>query len=89
MPVSNPGKRILFVGSPNSDIHLLATQGLPPQNYCRVDVGNVEGLVSALHAFERAAITERNSDAPQLAFPELALNAQSRTLTRLHPDPIK
>jgi len=53
------GKRILFVGSQNSDVHLLANRALPPGQYCRVDVGDVNGLVNALHAMERAVADER------------------------------
>jgi hypothetical protein len=64
------GKRILFVGSQNSDIHLVASRALSPGRYCRVDVGDVDGLVDALHAMERAVVTERNAGirrAPQVA----------------------
>jgi hypothetical protein len=55
------GKRILFVGSEESDVHFSANQALPPGRYCRVDVGDVDGLVEALHVMERAK-TERTSD---------------------------
>jgi hypothetical protein len=48
------GKRILFVGSQDSDVHLLASRALPPARYYRVDVGNVHGLVNALRDMERA-----------------------------------
>jgi Glycosyl transferase 4-like domain len=48
------GKRVLFVGSEDSDIHLLASQALPSDRYCRVDVGDVAGLVNALNTIERA-----------------------------------
>ena len=59
------GKRILFVGSGNSDIHLVASRALPSSRYCRVDVGDVDGLVNALHAMERAVMTERQADIGQ------------------------
>jgi hypothetical protein len=52
-------KRILFVGSQDSDIHLLASRALHSGGYYRVDVGDVEGLVKALHALERAIAGER------------------------------
>jgi len=52
------GKRIQFVGSQKSDVHLLAS-ALPPGKYRRVDVGDVEGLVNVLHAIEHAVISER------------------------------
>jgi len=54
------GKMILFVGSESSDVHLLASRALPVGKYARVDVGDVEGLLSALHAMERAVTTGRN-----------------------------
>jgi hypothetical protein len=53
------GKRILFVGSASSDVHLLASQHLSPDRYCRVDVGDVEGLVKKLQALELAVVAER------------------------------
>jgi hypothetical protein len=53
------GKRVLFVGSQDSDVHLLATRALPSGRYWRVDVGDVNGLVSALHAIERVIADER------------------------------
>ena len=55
------GKRILFVGSQNSDIHLVASRALPPSKYWRVDVGDVDGLVNALRAMECAVMTERQA----------------------------
>jgi hypothetical protein len=48
------GKRILFVGSAASDVHLLSSEALPAERYFRIDVGDVNGLVDALHALERA-----------------------------------
>ena len=56
------GKRILFVGSQSSDVHLLASRALPSGRYCRVDVGDVEGLVRALCAMERAVKSEHAPD---------------------------
>jgi glycosyltransferase involved in cell wall biosynthesis len=56
------GKRVLFVGSEGSDIHLLASHALSAGRYCRVDVGDVEGLVNALSTIERAVKSEH--DAP-------------------------
>jgi hypothetical protein len=53
------GKRILFVGSQDSDVHLLASHALPSGGYCQVDVGDVDGLVDALHAMERSVTSER------------------------------
>jgi hypothetical protein len=56
------GKRVLFVGSEDSDIHLLASRALSSGRYCRVDVGDVAGLVHALSTIERALKSEH--DAP-------------------------
>ena len=53
------GKRILFVGSARSDIHLLASGALPPGKYSRIDVGDVSGLVRVLHVLEREIASER------------------------------
>jgi hypothetical protein len=53
------GKRILFVGSQSSDVHLLASRALATGRYSRVDVGDVEGLVGALHAMECAVMSAR------------------------------
>ena len=53
------GKRILFVGSESSDVHLLASRALPSDRYYRVNVGDVGGLVSAMHAIECAVASER------------------------------
>jgi hypothetical protein len=52
------GKRILFVGSEQSDIHRVAKNALPPCKYYRIDVGAVEKLVEALHDLERAVVAE-------------------------------
>jgi hypothetical protein len=57
------GKRILFVGTEKSDVHLLAS-ALPPDKYRRVDVGDVDGLVSVLHAMEHAVLSEREMGPP-------------------------
>jgi hypothetical protein len=53
------GKRILFIGSQSSDVHLLASRALPSDRYFRVDVGDVDRLVNVLHAVERSVLSER------------------------------
>jgi hypothetical protein len=53
------GKRILFVGSEDSDVHLLANSMLPADRYYRVDVGDIEALVAALHSIEHSVRAER------------------------------
>jgi hypothetical protein len=53
------GKRILFIGSEYSDIHLLASGALPTGKYSRVSTGDSDGLVNVLHAMERAIIGEQ------------------------------
>ena len=54
------GKRILFVGSDMSDVHLLASQA-GSDRYARVNVGDVDGLVSALQAMERSLESQSSS----------------------------
>jgi hypothetical protein len=55
-------KRVLYVGSQDSDIHLLASHALSSDRYCRVEVGDVKGLVNALSTIERAVKSDH--DAP-------------------------
>ena len=56
------GKRILFIGSAESDVHLLAKEALPRDRYRRVDVGDVNGLFEALLDMERGVRAERQRD---------------------------
>jgi hypothetical protein len=56
------GKRIVFVGSEGSDVHLLASGALSPLDYHRVGVGDVVGLVKVLHSMENALRRERSGD---------------------------
>jgi hypothetical protein len=42
------GRSLLYIGSPRSDVHLLASQKLPPGRYRRVDVGDTAGVAQAL-----------------------------------------
>ena len=65
------GKKIIFVGSERSDVHLLASAALPPLNYRRVDVGDVDGLVKVLHDMESAVVSERKR---QLASERLSVS---------------
>jgi hypothetical protein len=53
-------KRIIFVGSESSDVHLLVSGALALVNYRRIDVGDVDGLVKVLYDIESAVISERN-----------------------------
>ena len=55
------GKRILFVGSASSDVHLVANSALGSDRYWRVDVGDVNGVVGTLHAIERILIEEQQA----------------------------
>jgi hypothetical protein len=62
------GKRILFVGSANSEVHLLASRALPSDRYSQVNMGDVAGLVNALRTIEHAVASEHKSgvlDPPQ------------------------
>jgi hypothetical protein len=67
------GKRILFIGSEASDVHLLANSMLPADRYWRVDIGDTEALVAALHSIELSIQAER----------ELALSSQSNKVEML------
>jgi hypothetical protein len=53
------GRKVIFVGSASSDVHVLAHQALSSRDYSRVDVGDVDGLVKTLHDMERAMIERR------------------------------
>jgi len=44
------GRTVLFVGSARSDVHLLCAEGLPPERYHRLDVGDASGVARALDA---------------------------------------
>lgn len=50
------GRRVLYIGSPRSDVHLLCSQGLPPDLYRRVDTGDAEGVARALEEIGEAAV---------------------------------
>jgi Glycosyl transferase 4-like domain len=74
------GKRILFVGNRDSDVHLLASRALPPGRYYRVDAGNVDGLVNALRDMERAvAVNGDLVSCGEIGAP-IAIASQSPTL---------
>jgi hypothetical protein len=47
------GKKIIFVGSKKSDVHLLASKAVP-EEYYQIDVGNVDALIQALKSIEHA-----------------------------------
>jgi hypothetical protein len=49
------GKRVLFVGSAGSDVHLLASRDLPAGRYRRVDVGDPAGVARALERLAETA----------------------------------
>jgi hypothetical protein len=42
------GRSVLFIGSPDSDVHLVCSTNLPQAAYRRVDVGDVEGVSRAI-----------------------------------------
>jgi hypothetical protein len=57
------GRSVLYIGSPRSDVHLLCSQGLPPDRYRRVEVGDAEGVARIL---EEIAASQRGfGPAPQ------------------------
>jgi hypothetical protein len=77
------GKRVLFVGSEDSDIHLLASHALPSDRYCRVDVGNVAGLVNALNTIERAVKSEHDAPiVPSDSFNQVRSNLRANVANR-------
>src|SRR5262249_20018879 len=55
------GKKIIFIGSESSDVHLLASRAMTHLNYRRVNVGDVDRLVNILYEIENAVITEHQS----------------------------
>jgi hypothetical protein len=61
------GKRILFVGSASSDVHLVGNSALGADRYWRVDAGDVTGVVGALHAMESVILSARESARGQTA----------------------
>lgn len=67
------GRPVLFVGSAESDVHLVASEGLPARAYHRVPVGDAEGVARALEAI--ADLVERRPQRPILAGAENALAA--------------
>lgn len=56
------GKRILFIGSPSSDVHRLAQTSVANTKYRRVDVGDVEAALAALKCLETDILMERQRD---------------------------
>jgi hypothetical protein len=65
------GKRIIFVGSESSDVHLLASAALTPSNYRRVEVGDVDRLVKVLYDIESEVVSERKHQAASERVPVL------------------
>jgi hypothetical protein len=59
------GKKIIFVGSESSDVHLLANRARSAFDYRRVDPGDVNGLVKVLHDMERAVGREHKHNAKE------------------------
>jgi hypothetical protein len=49
------GKPVLYVGSAESDVHLLCAERLPPERYLRVEVGDASGVARALDALAAGA----------------------------------
>jgi hypothetical protein len=61
------GKRILFIGNQDSDVHLLASGAMPRGWYHRVDVGDVGGVVKALQSMESAIMSEAKRGVARVA----------------------
>jgi hypothetical protein len=47
------GRGVLYVGSPDSDVHLLCARGAPPGRYWRADAGDPAGVFRALEEIGR------------------------------------
>ncbi|HEY4596687.1 MAG TPA: hypothetical protein VIJ02_09830 [Thermoanaerobaculia bacterium] len=47
------GRGVLYVGSPDSDVHLLCAREIPPERYWRVDTGDPAGVFRALEEIGR------------------------------------
>jgi hypothetical protein len=57
-------RRILFIGSETSDVHLLAAADVPAGQYIRVSCGDINGAIRALHTMEHAIAAQHNSVPP-------------------------
>jgi len=49
-------RSLLYVGSPRSDVHLLASRDLPPDRYWRAGVGDAAGVARGLEEIAEAAV---------------------------------
>jgi hypothetical protein len=57
-------RRILFIGSETSDVHLLAAADVRAGQYIRVGCGDINGAIRALHAMEHAITAQHNCVPP-------------------------
>ena len=78
------GKRVLFIGSTSSDVHLIAKNALSADRYFHVDVGDVNALVEALQAIERAIVMEKDSIREEAASAARAKADLAGLSTQLH-----
>ena len=78
------GKRVLFIGSTSSDVHLIAKNALSADRYFHVDVGDVNALVEALQAIERAIVMEKDSIREEAASGARAKADLAGLSTQLH-----
>lgn len=63
------GCDILYVGSPDSDVHLLCSERLPPTAYHQVPVGRPERVAAALEALADRALGTAGIVAPEREAP--------------------
>jgi hypothetical protein len=79
-------KSILFVGSRSSDVHLLASEALPGENYYQVEVGDVNVAVDALQRIERSlkSTSHLPRGSADRAAPNIAINIASRAYTKIN-----
>jgi hypothetical protein len=59
------GRDLLYIGSPRSDVHLLAAPALPEGAYTRVDAGDPEGVARALETIADRAEAAMPSPHPR------------------------
>jgi hypothetical protein len=76
------GKRMIFVGSERSDVHLLASRDVAAA-YRRVEVGDIDGLVKAFRDMEGDVMAERQRDLKNSSNTQMQILARSSQLVQV------
>ena len=84
MPVSNPENESYSSAAQALMCTCLPATRCQPDRYFRVDVGDVNGLVEALHAIERAIVMEKDSIRQEAASGRVRKQISLRLSTQLH-----